>query len=72
MFNIGRRLSSEEVSIFYQMQLSSLLFTSTALTLTNMGLTDNFLVQFCGYVEYLITGDEPTLRCLYLNSMVEV
>mgnify|MGYP001839462384 FL=1 len=72
MFNIGRRLSSAEVSTFNQLQLSSLLFTSTALTLTNMGLTDNFLVQFCGYIEYLITGDEPTLRCLYLNSRVEI
>ena len=71
MFNIGRRLSTEEVTIFHQMQLSSLLFTSTALTLTNMGLSDNFLVQFCGYVEYLITGDEPSLRYLYLNSKID-
>lgn len=68
MFRVERRLSSEEVGIFYQMQLSTVLFTSTSMNLTNLGLTDHFLVQLCGYIDYLITGDDPSLRRLYLNS----
>ena len=34
-----------------------------------MHLTDNFLVQFCGYLEYLITGETPSIRKLFLNRI---
>ena len=64
---IGRRLSNKEIEIFNQMQLDVTLFTSTSLDLANLNLEDNFLVQFCGYMDYLITGDVTTIRKLFLN-----
>lgn len=67
--SIGRRLSSKEVEIFNHMQLEVTLFTSTSLDLANLNLVDNFLVQFCGYMDYLITGDVTTIRKLFLNRI---
>lgn len=64
---IGRRLSNKEIEIFNQIQLDVTLFTSTSLDLANLNLEDNFLVQFCGYMDYLITGDVTTIRKLFLN-----
>ena len=65
---LDRRLSRKEVEIFYQMQLNQLLFTSTSLNLTDLHLDDAFLVQMCGYIDYLITGEDPAIRRLYFNS----
>ena len=67
--SVGRRLSSKEVEIFNHMQLEVTLFTSTSLDLANLNLVDNFLVQFCGYMDYLITGDVTTIRKLFLNRI---
>lgn len=66
---LDRRLSRKDVEIFYQMQLNQLLFTSTSLNLTDLHLDDSFLVQMCGYIDYLITGEDPAIRRLYFNSM---
>ena len=60
-------MSAKEVEIFNHMQLEVTLFTSTSLDLANLNLVDNFLVQFCGYMDYLITGDATTIRKLFLN-----
>lgn len=70
--SIGRRLSHKEVEIFNQMQLEVTLFTSTSLDLSNLNLEDNFLVQCCGYMDYLITGDVTTIRKLFLNSIARL
>ena len=50
------------------MQLDQVLFTSTSLNLTNLHLDDLFLVHMCGYIDYLITGEDPAIRKLYFNS----
>ena len=65
---IDRRLSRKEVDIFTRMQLDQILFTSTSLNLTNLHLDDLFLVHMCGYIDYLITGEDPAIRKLYFNS----
>ena len=56
------------MGIFNELQLDSMLFESTSMILSDLGLVDNFLVQLCGYVDYLTASRPAALRSLYLNS----
>ena len=56
------------MSIFNELQLESILFESTSIILSDLGLPDNFLVQLCGYVDYLTASRPAALRSVYLTS----